>query len=63
MMHGTHLFVLSNVLHAGLESVAAAAAVMATLKFSQYNVLWGSFPQARGSGCQKFDSSWCFIST
>jgi hypothetical protein len=23
---------------------------------------WGSLPQARGSGCQRFDSGWCFIS-
>jgi hypothetical protein len=24
---------------------------------------WGNFLWARGSGCQSFDSPWCFIST
>jgi hypothetical protein len=62
-MHGAHLFALSNVLQVGLEPVVAAVAVMASLKFSQCNVLWGSFPWVRGSGYQKFDSGWCFIST
>jgi hypothetical protein len=32
------------------------------LLFSQCNVVWRSFPQARGSGCQSFDSPCCFIS-
>jgi hypothetical protein len=27
---------------------ATAAVVVAALKFSQHNVLWGSFPQAQG---------------
>jgi hypothetical protein len=62
-MHVAYLFGLSNVSQAGLEPVVAAAAEVAALKFSQCNVLWGSFPWARGSGCQKFDSGWCFLST
>jgi hypothetical protein len=57
-MGGTHLFGLSNVLQAGLELVA----VLEALKFSQCKVLWESFPQSSGSGCQRFDSGWCFIS-
>jgi hypothetical protein len=36
---------------------------MGALRFFQCNVAWRSFPLARGSGCQSFDSSWCFIST
>jgi hypothetical protein len=52
------LFGLSNVSQAGLEPVAVAA-----LKFSQCNVLWGSFLQVRSSGCWRFVSGWCFIST
>jgi hypothetical protein len=48
MMHGAHLFGLLNVSEAGLEPVVAAEAVVTSLKFSQCNVLWGSFPQARG---------------
>jgi hypothetical protein len=39
--------------------LAAAVALL----FSQCNVAWRSLPQARGSGCQSFDSPWCFIST
>jgi hypothetical protein len=62
-MRGTHLFGLPNVLEAGLEPRAAAEVVVAALKFSQCNVLWGSFPQARGLGCRRFDSGWCFISS
>jgi hypothetical protein len=50
MTRGAHLFGLSNVSQAGLEP-AAAAAVVAALKFSQCNGLWGSFPWSRGSGC------------
>jgi hypothetical protein len=44
--------------------VEAAATAMARngAKVSQYNVVWGAFPLARDSGCQKFDSGWCFIS-
>jgi hypothetical protein len=61
MMNGAHLFVLLNVLQAGLEPVAAA--VVAAPKYFQCNVLWGNFPQSRLSGCQRFDSGWCFIST
>jgi hypothetical protein len=59
---GAHLFVLSNDAQVGLE-LAVVAAVRNGSKFSQCNVLWGSFPQARGSECQKFDPVWYFIST
>jgi hypothetical protein len=40
-MHGTHFFVLLNVLQAGLELVAVAVVVMvvAATTFSQCNVL------------------------
>jgi hypothetical protein len=38
--------------------LAAAAALL----FSQCNVAWRNFLWARGSGCQSFDSPWCFIS-
>jgi hypothetical protein len=38
-------------------------AAVGALLFSQCNVAWRSFPQARGSGCRSFDSPWCFIST
>jgi hypothetical protein len=48
MMCGTHLFGLSNVLEAGLEPALAAEVAVAALKFSQCNVLWGSFQWARG---------------
>jgi hypothetical protein len=30
--------------------------------FSQCNMVWRSFVQAEGSGCQSFDSFWCFFS-
>jgi hypothetical protein len=50
---------LLNVCQAGLE---LASSSMGTLLFSQCNVAWRSFPWARGSVCQSFDSSWCFIS-
>jgi hypothetical protein len=55
-VHGTHLFLLSNDEQAGLEAAAvvvaaSASAVRNGFKFSQYNVVWGSFPQARDSGC------------
>jgi hypothetical protein len=36
--------------------------VVRALLFSQCNMAWRSFPQARGSGCKSFDSSCCFIS-
>jgi hypothetical protein len=36
--------------------------VVRDILFSQCNVTWRSFPLARGSGCQSFDSPWCFIS-
>jgi hypothetical protein len=58
MMLGAHLFGLLNVSQAGLEPVA----VVPLHLFSQCNVAWLSFPQVRGSGCQSFDSPWCFIS-
>jgi hypothetical protein len=71
MVNGVHLLVLSNDVQAGLEVVAAVALAMVVevaavrndSKFSHCNVLWGSFPHARGSGCLRFDSGWCFIST
>jgi hypothetical protein len=30
--------------------------------FPQCTVAWRRLPQARGSGCQNFDSPWCFTS-
>jgi hypothetical protein len=36
--------------------------VVGDLLFSQCNVAWRSFPWARGSGYQSFDSPYCFIS-
>jgi hypothetical protein len=38
------------------QSLAAAVAHL----FSQYNVVWRCFVQARSSGCWSFDSPWCF---
>jgi hypothetical protein len=38
-------------------------AAVGALLFSQCNVVWRSFPWARGSGCHSFDSLCCFIST
>jgi hypothetical protein len=52
VVHGAHLFALSIDMQAGLEP----AAVRNGAKFSQNNMAWRGFPQARGSGCQKFDS-------
>jgi hypothetical protein len=43
MIHGAQLFGQLNALEAGLEPVAAAEVAVAALKFSQCNVLWGSF--------------------
>jgi hypothetical protein len=51
---------LAKVSQAGLEPASGG---IAALLFSQYNVVWRSFPQARGSGCQCFDPHCCFIST
>jgi hypothetical protein len=53
MVLGAHLFVLLIDMQAGLEPVAVAveAAVRNDTKFSQYNVAWGGFPWAMGSGC------------
>jgi hypothetical protein len=51
---------LSDVSQAGVEPVSGSAG---TLLFSWCNVVWRSFIWARGSGCQSFDSSWCFIAT
>jgi hypothetical protein len=45
------MFVLLNVSQAGSEKVAAVAMAVAATKFSQCNMLWGSFPRARGLGC------------
>jgi hypothetical protein len=38
-------------------------ALVGAILFTQFNVVWGSFLWARGSGCQSFDSPRCFIST
>jgi hypothetical protein len=43
--------------------VAAVATVKNGSKFSQCNMVWGGFPQARDSGCLRFDSDGYFIST
>jgi hypothetical protein len=58
MVHGAHLFVLSNGRQAGLEPEAAAAVVAVAAavvrngsKFSQCNIAWGGFPWDTGSGC------------
>jgi hypothetical protein len=45
-VHGAHLFVLSIDVPTGLEVVAA---VRNGTNFSQCNMAWGRFPQARGS--------------
>jgi hypothetical protein len=46
-----------------LTVVATVVAAVAAHLFSQYNIEWRSFLQARSSECQSFDSCWCFIST
>jgi hypothetical protein len=57
MVHGAHLFVLSIDVQVSLDP-AAATAVTAVARngalFSQCNVVWGGFPWARCSRCQKF---------
>jgi hypothetical protein len=64
MMLSAHLFGLLNVSQAGLELVVVVAVVAAIAHlFSQCNLVWRRFLRARGSGCQGFDSPWCFIST
>jgi hypothetical protein len=50
---------LPNVSQAGLEPMSSSVAAHL---FSQCNVVWRSFPQARGLGCQSFNSPCCFIS-
>jgi hypothetical protein len=40
------------------QHLVAAGALL----FSWCNVVWRSFLQARGTGCQSFYSPWCFIS-
>jgi hypothetical protein len=58
MVCGTHLFVLSIDVQAGLVPVVAVvAAARNYTKFSQRSMVWGGFPWARGSGSRKFDSS------
>jgi hypothetical protein len=42
--------------------VAAAVVVVAALKLSMCNMFWGCLPLARDSGCERFDSDWCFTS-
>jgi hypothetical protein len=49
---------LPDVSQASLERASGG---MGALLFSQCNVAWRSFVQAGGSGCQSFDSSWCFL--
>jgi hypothetical protein len=51
VMLGAHLFGLQNVLQAGLELAAAMTTVVVAALFSQCNVAWRSFLQARGSEC------------
>jgi hypothetical protein len=51
---------LPNVCQAGLEPASAG---VAALLFSQCNVAWRNFSQARGSRCQSFRSPCCFISS
>jgi hypothetical protein len=51
---------LLNVSQAGLELVSGG---IGALLFSQCNMAWRSFVQAKVSGCWSFDSFWCFIST
>jgi hypothetical protein len=55
-----HLFahLLVCISQAGLEPTSDSTGA---LLFSQYNVVWRSFVQARGSGCQGSDSSWWFF--
>jgi hypothetical protein len=50
---------LPNVSQAGLE---LASGDVGALLFSQCSMAWRSFVWAGGSGCQSFDSSWCFFS-
>jgi hypothetical protein len=61
---GAHLLVLSNDEQAGLGPVVVVAAVEVrdSSKFSQCTMVWGDFSWARGLGCGRFDSGWCFIS-
>jgi hypothetical protein len=41
------------------QSLVAVGALL----FSQWNIMWRSYSQARGSGCRSFVSHLCFIST
>jgi hypothetical protein len=59
---GTYLFGLLNVSQAGLMVVVMMAVVAGAHLFSQCNMAWSSFLQAKVSGCQSFDSPWCLIS-
>jgi hypothetical protein len=52
-----HLLVCIS--HAGLEPVSGS---LGALLFSQCSMAWRSCVQVGGSGCQSFDSSWCFFS-
>jgi hypothetical protein len=62
---GTHLFGLPEVSLAHLEPVASGSGsgvgVVVHL-FSQCIMAWRSLPWARSSGCQSFNSPWCFTS-
>jgi hypothetical protein len=44
-----------------LGALVVAAVARNGVTFFQYKMMWGGFPQNRVSGCQKFDSFWCFI--
>jgi hypothetical protein len=62
MMLGARLFGLPKVSQAPLELAASGMGMVANL-FSQCIVAWRRVPQAKGSGCQSFNSPWCFTST
>jgi hypothetical protein len=55
-----HLFALLLV-HISQADLALSSGSAGALLFSQCNVVWRSFVQVGGSGCQSFDSSWCFF--
>jgi hypothetical protein len=54
-----HLVYRMSPKHVWSQQLTAVAAHL----FSHCNVVWRSFLWVRSSGCQSFDSPWCFIST
>jgi hypothetical protein len=56
-MLGAHLFGLLSV----SMQVWSWHLVAAALLVSQCNMMWRLFLWARDTGCQSFDSPWCFI--